>query len=387
MSSHPFSIPNDTYALMLEKSVMAKGNNVRIKKFLEKVRSGENVYIACIGGSVTEGAGPANFKDGYAYQFSKMISKAYSPNGVSNVIFNGAGLSGTSSVVGLIRYKQDVVDVLKTDPDLLVIEFAVNDGAEPTKQRAFEELIRHALTAKPDAAVIALYSAAQYPNTQNQMSLVANHYNIPQVSIQNAFNNRQDSFKDEQFYTDNVHPTKEGHTIMSDCLMNILDIADKALPDEVYEIPSTYKKPHELSGFCQIKGDDDNVKIFAGSFNSTDSQTQSIKKTNKGDFPVNWYHKPGAGNEPFKMALNCKNLILVYKDFGSWTGLKSGKAEIYVDGKLSQTVDGFTGKGWNNSLEVIVIDSDIAENHTVEVKLAAGDEDKAFTIVAMGYSK
>ena len=87
------------------------------------------------------------------------------------------------------------------------------------------------------------------------------------------------------------------------------------------------------------------------------------------------------------MALNCKNLILVYKDFGSWTGLKSGKAEIYVDGKLSQTVDGFTGKGWNNSLEVIVIDSDIAENHTVEVKLAAGDEDKAFTIVAMGYSK
>lgn len=388
VSSHPLSISDETYALMLEKSVMAKGNNVRVKKFLEKVRSGEQVYVACIGGSVTEGAGPANFKDGYAYQFSKALRETYSPAGATNITFDGAGLSGTSSPVGLVRYQQDVVNVLKNDPDLLVIEFAVNDGAEPTKQRAFEQLIRTALSAKPDAVVIALYSAATYPNTQVSMNMVAKHYNIPQVSVQDAINNRQNSFADNQFYTDIVHPTKEGHTIMKDCLMNILDIADKAEEDEPFEIPADYRKPRNFKNFKQILGDDENVKIDSGDFNGTDNQTQGIKKTNnKGDFPVNWYHKPGAGNNPFKMDIECKNLLLIYKDYGNWSGIKSGKAEIYVDGALKTTVDGFTGKGWNNCIETIVIDDLTPGNHKVEVKMAAGDEDKAFTIVALGYSK
>jgi len=386
-SANPLSIPDDVFASMLESSVMAQGNNYRIKKFLEKVRAGENVYVACIGGSVTEGAGPANFKDGYAYQFSKALRETYSPAGVTNITFDGAGLSGTSSPVGLVRYQQDVVDVLKNDPDLLVIEFAVNDGNEPTKQRAFEELIRNALLAKPEAVVIALYSAAKYQNTQVQMSMIANYYHIPQVSVQNAINNRQGSFKDEQYFTDIVHPTKDGHAIMAACLMNVIDIADKADADAAEPVPADYKKHKNFNGFKQIKGDDENVKISAGDFNSTDDKTQTLKKSNKGVFPINWYHKAGAGNNSFKMDITCKNLILLYKDFANWSGVKGGKAEIYVDGNLSATVNGNSGNGWNNSMEVIVIDDSTAAAHTVEVKMASGDEDKAFTICGMGYSK
>ena len=386
-SEHPFEIPNDVYFSMLEKSVTNKGNNYRIKKFLEKIRSGENVYVACIGGSVTEGAGPADFRDGYAYQFSKLLRRTYAPQGATNLTFDGAGLSGSSSVVGLVRYQQDVVDVLKTDPDLLVIEFAVNDGGEPTNQRAFEQLIRNALEAKPEAAVIALYSAAKYPNTQLQMSLFANHYKIPQVSIQDAINNRKNSFTDEQFFTDIVHPTKEGHTIMAECLMNILDIADKAEYDENFPIPEDYKKNRNFSGFRQIKGDDENVKINSGDFNSIDSATQSLKKNNKGDFPVNWYHKSGAGKNSFKMDIDCKNMILVYKDFGSWTGIKAGSAEILIDGKVVKTANGFTGNGWNNCVELLVIDEEVSTKHFVEVRMKEGDEDKAFSIIGLGYSK
>ncbi|MCQ2596964.1 MAG: SGNH/GDSL hydrolase family protein [Treponema sp.] len=386
-SENPLSIPDDVYATMLEKSIVAQGNNFRIKKFLEKIRSGEMVYVACIGGSVTEGAGPADFRDGYAYQFSKMLRTKYAPAGATNVTFDGAGLSGTSSPVGLVRYNQDVTNVLGADPDLLVIEFAVNDGGEPTKQRAFEQLIRNVLEAKPEAVVMAFYSAAKYPNTQTQMTMVASHYNIPQVSVQDAINNRQSSFTDEQYFTDIVHPTKAGHTIMADCLMNIIDLADKADADEAVPVPEDYRKRKNFKGFRQILGDDENVKITSGDFNGKDGQTQGLKKTNKGDFPNNWYHKPSAGNDALKMKINCKNLILVYKDFGSWAGVKAGKADIYVDGKLAQTVNGFTGSGWNNCVETIVIDEEEAAEHTVEVRMKEGDEDKAFTICGMGYSK
>lgn len=386
-STNPLNIADDVYASMMDASVVAPGNNYRIKKFLEKLRSGEMVYVACLGGSVTEGAGPANFKDGYAYQFSKALRETYAPSGATNITFCGAGLSGTSSPVGLVRYEQDVVNVLNHTPDLLVIEFAVNDGGEPTNQRAFEQLIRNVLEANNEAVAIALYSAAKYPNTQLQMKQVASHYIIPQVSVQDAINNRQNAFSDAQYFTDIVHPTKDGHSIMKDCLMNIIDIADKADAEEEAAIPAEYKKRKNFAGFAQILGDNDDVKISAGDFNGTDAQTQTLKKTNKGDFPNNWFHKAGNGNEAFRMEINCKNLILVYKNFGNWSSVKGGKADIYVDGKLVKTVNGFTGDGWNNCIETVVIDDDSASKHIVEVKMADGDEDKAFTICGMGYSK
>ncbi len=386
-SDNPLNISNETYAFMMEKSIVDIGNNFRIKKFLEKIRSGEMVYAACIGGSVTEGAGPANFRDGYAYQFSKALRETYAPAGATNLTFDGAGLSGTSSPVGLVRYEQDVVKVMGHTPDLLVIEFAVNDGGEPTNQRAFEQLIRNVLESNNEAVVIALYSAAKYPNTQTQMKQVASYYHIPQVSVQDAINNRQGSFTDEQFFTDIVHPTKDGHSIMKDCLMNIIEIADKAEAHEEYAVPADYRKRKNFAGFKQILGDDENVKISSGDFNGTDGQTQTLKKTNKGDFPNNWYHKPGAGNTPFKMNINCKNLILIYKDFGNWSGVKAGKADIYVDGSLVKTVNGNTGNGWNNCVETIVIDNDSASDHVVEIVMADGDDGKAFTICGMGYSK
>jgi len=386
-SNNPLGISDEVFSSMLEKSVINKGNNYRVKKFLEKIRSGEMVYVACIGGSVTEGAGPADFRDGYAYQFSKALRTTYSPAGATNVTFDGAGLSGSSSVVGLVRYNQDVVEVLGHTPDLLVIEFAVNDGGDPTNQRCFEQLIRNGLESNPDAVVIALYSAAKYPNTQTQMSQVANYYQIPQASVQDAFNNRQGSFTDAQYYTDNVHPTKDGHAIMCAVLMNLLDIADKAEADAEFAVPTEYRKRKNFAGFKQILGDDENVTITAGSFNSKDGQTQGLKKTNKGDFPNNWYKKTGSSNDALTMNINCKNLVLVYKDFGSWTGIKAGKADIYVDGTRVKTVNGLSGSGWNNCIEVVVIDEESAASHTVEVKMADSDGDKAFTICGMGYSK
>ena len=37
------------------------------------MRAGDEVIISAIGGSVTEGAGPAVYTEGYAYQFRDMF--------------------------------------------------------------------------------------------------------------------------------------------------------------------------------------------------------------------------------------------------------------------------------------------------------------------------
>ena len=57
------------YQEMVEKSLVQAGNNVRLKKAIDKAKAGEDVTIAFIGGSITQGAGaiPIN-TECYAYK-------------------------------------------------------------------------------------------------------------------------------------------------------------------------------------------------------------------------------------------------------------------------------------------------------------------------------
>ncbi len=393
VSNHPMGIADQLYQVYLDKSFVSTGNNYRVKKVLEKLRAGEDVYVAALGGSVTEGAGPKNadgtekWKAGYAFQFNTMLKNKYTPNNGANVHFDGAGLSGTPSMLGLIRYQADVVDVLGHVPDLLIIEFAVNDDGSAGNVRAFEQLIRQAYEANSETAVIALYSAATYGNQANNMKPVADYYGVPQVNVLTLVNSAIPSgiFKKEAYYTDSVHPTEEGHTIQADCLMNLLSKIDAEEICEPAEVPAKSYSRKPFNGFARITGNNDDVTITAGSFKSTDNATQSIKKTGRGNFPQNWHHI--TGTDSFVMDINCKSLILVYKVQGSWLSQKFGKAEVYVDGKLVATYDGGAAGGWCNCEPRVIIDDAEAAMHKVEVKMADGDTAKGFTIVAMGYSK
>ena len=386
-SNHPFGISDERYEELMQSALISTGNTARIKKFVEKLKNGEDVYMAAIGGSVTEGAGPASYKDGYAYQFNKKIREKYCSDGGKNVYFDGAGLSGTPSELGLVRYESDVVDVLKHNPDLLIIEFAVNDNGMEPSTRAFEAMIRKALEANNDCVVIALYSAATYGNSAAAKKPVAEFYEIPQIDVLSLVKKAvaAGDFAQNKYYTDIVHPTKEGHEIQADCLMYMIEKSLESEDDIIVMVPDEWCRPKPFTNFTRIKGDDENVKITAGGFNGTDNATQGIKKTNKPDFPQNWYYN-GTTKESFKMTINCKALILTYKENGNWTNTKFGKAEVYVDGVKKETLDGQPNGGWGNCVPKLIIDYETCGEHTVEVKMAAGDEDKAFTIVAMGYS-
>lgn len=386
-SNRPFGIEESEYQNLMKLSLTSKGNNARIKKVLEKLRAGEDVYIAALGGSVTEGAGPSDYRDGYAFQFNKKLKEKYTPDNGAHVYFNGAGLSGTPSTLGLVRYQSDVVDVLGGVPDILIVEFAVNDDGGEATARAFEALIRNALLANPQTVVIALYSAAQYGNTAAIKRPIAEFYKVPQVNVLDVvkYSVARKFFTEQLYYTDNVHPTKKGHEIQADALMNVFETADADPADETFDVPAEWFKPKPLTNFTRILGDDENVKITKGSFNGTDNTTQGLKKTGKGDFPQNWYHD--SGSDSFKMEITCKALIFTYKEQGAWLSKKFGKAEVYVDGKLKTTYDGGKQGGWCNCVPVYLIDEAEPAKHTVEVKMVEGDEDKGFTILALGYSK
>jgi hypothetical protein len=247
-----------------------------------------------------------------------------------------------------------------------------------------------------------LYAAATYQNQQGQIKPVADFYNLPQVSISDGLlNSGINQEKDSKvYYSDYVHPTRYGHAYMAKCLMNLIDKIDNSPEDEAYVIPDGYKNENAFKSFATVYSNtsDKNVAITAGAFAQKDDAIQGYSHGGK-CFPDNWSKAPstpstgsgtaeGSGNanaagEPFRMSLTCKSLIMVYKNANN-DGF--GKADVYVDGKLTQTYAGHEDGGWNNCMIVMIIDEKEAAKHTVEIKMAEGEEDKAFTILAFGYA-
>ena len=396
-STNGLGIPDSKYEEIIKKSLVTAQNNQLVKQVLAKMRSGKEVIIAAIGGSVTEGAGPSTFTQGYAYQFKDSFIEKYAAD-KDKVKFIPAGIGGTPSVMGLIRYQKDVVTPAGRDPDLLIIEFAVNDWLECSNTRAMEYLVRNALEHK--TAVIMLYAAATYTNQQAQIAPVADFYKLPQVSIsEGLLDSGVNQLKDSKvYYSDYVHPTLYGHTYMAKCLMNLIEEIDNAPEDPAFVIPDGYKNENPFKNFATVYSNttDKNVSISAGDFSHKDEAIQGYSHGGK-CFPDNWMKSasgpstPSTGSgtaetsgQPFTMTLTCKSLIMVYKNANNDS---FGKAEVYVDGVLKQTYEGHETGGWNNCMIVMIIDEMEAEKHKVEIKMAQGDENKAFTILAFGYSK
>ena len=48
----------DWYQQALADSVLSRGNNERLQRVIERAKSGEEITLAVIGGSITEGVGP-----------------------------------------------------------------------------------------------------------------------------------------------------------------------------------------------------------------------------------------------------------------------------------------------------------------------------------------
>ena len=265
----------------LSKSLYRKGNNYRIKKTISKIKNGEDVYVASIGGSITEGECGAgkDFHEGYAYIFPKLLQGTFAP-GKENVHCHVAGVSGTPSPLGLVRYKKDIVDALGRTPDILVIEFSVNDWLECTNTGAYEQLIREVLESNDESAVIALYSVASYGNQNDAVSPVASYYNIQEVDMTSA------KTITGYWTNDKIHPSVLGHSIMAQSLLYLMKEIDKDNENTKLALPAAYKNSGNgkvnFSGYTPLlygdeKNNADITSWNVGSFSENNGVTQGLK--------------------------------------------------------------------------------------------------------------
>ncbi len=392
----PVDTQSSAYRDMIARSLLSSGNNKRLKNAIAKAKNGEPVVIAYIGGSITQGAcaRPAHHAC-YAYLSYLKFKETYGKDGGDSISFIKAGVGGTPSELGMIRYERDVLRDGAVQPDIVIVEFAVNDADDETEGKCYESLVLKALSGEQSPAVILLFSVFINDwNLQERLAPVGAYYGLPMVSIKDAVTPQFSLSTEEggvitrrQFFDDIYHPGNKGHVIMADCLAFLFAQADEMEHDRE-EIKLT-KPPLIGNDFVNVTLLDRStatgkVHLSEGSFQDIDNELQMAEFDDKPYaeplFPHNWMRKADSGDVPFTMTLRCKSLLLIYKDSGS---NEFGTVEITVDGHLVTTANPQQIK-WTHCHALLLINEPEEAQHTVEIAMAAGHADKCFTILGFG---
>lgn len=397
----PVDSESQAYRNMIAKSLLSKGNNTRLKAAIEKAKGGEPVTIAYIGGSITHGAGAMPLHlNCYAYRSFEIFKRMFAPSEDSPIRLIKAGVGGTPSQLGIIRYDRDVLRDGTVQPDIVILEFAVNDADDETQGICYESLVLKALDADNKPAVILLFSVFENDwNLQDRLAPVGWHYNLPMVSVKDAVVEQfhwtleqGHVISKKQFFYDIYHPTNAGHHIMADCLGWLFDVTDQSALDGEDEDSTNERPPLIGDHFVGTKlldrlNGDSIARIEAGGFRETDTDLQLTEMDDHAYgtplFPNNWMHtgQNVTGHASFKLILRSKRLILVFKDSGR---ADFGTANIRVDGALVRTADPHL-VNWTHCHAVILYDEEHSREHTVEIAMAEGHEDKRFTILGFGF--
>ena len=376
------------YQAMLQDGIMRVGNNKRLKRVIERAQSGEKITVATIGGSITEGAGAANYQECYAVRFFRGFAARYGVD--KNVFLVNAGVGGTASTFGLMRYQRDVVDRVKDGdglPDLVVVEFAVNDWQEPTKHRCYESLVRTILEQPNEPAVILLFAVFQTGfNLQDEIKKIGETYDLMMVSIKDAaFPHVGKEWKEKEFFHDEYHPTSSGHAVMADCLLKAVETAaerETDARDVSLDVAPAYGI--DFMGLKTVYGEGEypGVALERGGFAHDD--LGSYKNGPVGRVcGKNFCHQASDSNEPLRLTFTFRKLLIAWRAVND---SQYGEAEIVVDGKVKRTLKGASGN-WGQSEVILLWDAKEAAEHVLEIRMAEGSEKKRFTITAIGYAE
>ena len=218
-----------------------------------KSKPTDSLIIAFIGGSITEA------QNGYRDQTIAWLQQKYPQKIIKQI---NAGIGGTGSSLGVYRTKEQV---LKHNPDLVFIEFAVNDYKETRKSilESMEGMVRQVWLQNPQTDICFIYTFTKdmiesyqkgfAPYSLLTMEEIANHYQIPSINfapdILKRLNNKElfpignnAMGKDSVFFSgDGVHPYPEtGHKYYAEtaagCLTALLNTSKNKIKHHLLSV-------------------------------------------------------------------------------------------------------------------------------------------------------
>lgn len=206
------------------------------------LRNDASLTIGYFGGSITAGSGASKPEQtSYRALTTRWFRDQFPDARITEV---NAAIGGTGSELGVFRCNSDL---LSRKPDLVFVEFAVNDGGtkETRVLRSMEGIVRQVWRANPAAEIVFLYTIhrmamadnydkGEFPLTVQWHERLAEAYRIPSLNIGRAIwqtvHDGKATWTD--LLPDNVHPSDAGMTIYAKQIAAFLDAHRKDKPQE-----------------------------------------------------------------------------------------------------------------------------------------------------------
>ena len=282
-----------------------------LPNFFAKANAGGDLRVAYLGGSITAAPGWRVLSlDGLRKQFPK-----------AKFTEIHAAIGGTGSDLGAFRVGPDVI---AHRPDLVFVEFAVNDGGAPPERvmATMEGIVRQIIRADPATDICFVYTLSEpmlpdlakglFPRAASAMESVAAHYAIPSVHFGVEVNRRIAEgglvFKGEKpkkldataspmlFSSDGVHPHMEtGQRLYAEVLVRALAGIEAAVPAADQSVPHPLPVPLRTDNWEEARMIPIEKSMLRGDWKQVTPADDARAKTYARQLPVLWKaEKPGA---------------------------------------------------------------------------------------------
>jgi len=358
-----------------------------LPNFFAKARAGGKLTVAYFGGSITAA-------NGWRPQTTAWLQQRYPKAQVTEV---NAAIGGTGSDLGVFRLGHDVLD---HHPDLVFVEFAVNDGGAPPEQiyRCLEGIVRQIHRADPATDICFVYTmhdgmlkdlaAGRLPQSASAMEFIADHYGIPSIHLAQEAARRihagawvftapkpdvpADPAKGlpvrTAFAPDSCHPFAEtGHKLYTEAIARSFEAMESLGQAGPRPLPEPFAlENHENAKLIPLT-----AATLGDGWQALDLKTDPVAKNFSRRLPVLWRaDKPGTA---LTFAFHGRSAAIY-----DLLGPDGGELEVLVDNRPAKAVRRFDAYCTYHRLGTTALLSETQPgDHTVTVRLTDKSFDKA----------
>lgn len=355
-----------------------------------KLQSGRTVRIAYFGGSITAQAG-------WRVKTLQWFRSTYPASRVEEI---NAAIGGTGSDLGAFRCRRDVLDL---KPDLVFIEFAVNDTGRPPAAivRSMEGIVRQIWKADARTDICFVYTYVTgfqhdleegvCPEAASVDEAIASRYGIPSINValrvaqlvkegavipvpQRDANGRPLPVPEGKilFSDDGVHPLDPGHEIYARVIEEALAQAASGARSKPHPLP----RPLDADNWEDAALVPITPRMVSAGWRRLPAE-DPIQRAFQNRLPEIWEAtRPG---EAVAFTLN-GTFAGVYDVMGPDAGI----AECFVDGKPAGDRPRFDIFCTYHRLASFVIGQDLpAGLHRIMVTVSAREPDRSSVIAAV----
>jgi lysophospholipase L1-like esterase len=358
-----------------------------LANFFAKTRAGGKVTVAYFGGSITAA-------NGWRPQTTAWLRQRYPKAQFTEV---NAAIGGTGSDLGVFRLEQDV---LAYRPDLVFVEFAVNDGGAQLEQiyRCMEGIVRQIRRADLATDICFVYTmhdgmlrdlaTGRLPRSASAMELIADHYGIPSIHLAQEAARRiiagewvftspnpevpADPAKGiparPAFAPDSCHPFAEtGHRLYTEAIGRSFEAMESVGQPGPHTLPASFMPDnHEAAKLIPLT-----AAMLGDGWQRVDLQTDPLARRFAQRLPVLWRaDKPGA---PLRFAFHGRSAAIY-----DLLGPDGGELEVLVDDRPAKLVRRFDAYCTYHRLGTTPVLSETQSgDHTITIRVTGNTFDKA----------